>query len=167
MTMSIRTHTTVSGHRVEYHPTPKVSSFLERLDALLTDPKVTEQQLIGVAYSPENPILDATFHPGRGMVTRAVLDDPAYEVMVDLLFRKRMAEDGISAEKLASRYSMTVAEAAANLGIHESAVRQAISAKRLASWIKEGGRHYVDPRALKALEVGTRGPVGPRKPKAL
>jgi excisionase family DNA binding protein len=139
---------------------------LERLETLLTDPKVTEQQLIGLAYPPENPILDATFHPARGMVTRAVLDDPAYEVMVDLLFRRRMMEDGISAEKLASRYSMTVAEAAAELGIHESAVRQAISAKRLASWIKEGGRHYVDPRALKTLEVGTRGPVGPRKPKA-
>lgn len=160
--MSVRHHTTVSGRCIEYSPTPKASSFLERLEKLAADPKVAEQQLIGLAYSQENPILDASFHPGRGMVTRAVLDDPAYEVMVDLLFRRRMAEDGVSAETLAARYSMTVAEAAEELGIHESAVRQAIAAKRLASWIKDGNRHYLDPRAVRTLEVGTRAPVGPR-----
>lgn len=156
--MSTRTHTTVSGHRIEYSPTPKVSAFLARLEKLVADPKVTEQNMIGLAYSHENPMLDTTMHPARGMVTKAVLDDPAYGVMSDLLFRKRVAQDGVSVDKLAAKYSMTVGEAAADRGIHESAVRQAISAKRLPSWLKDG-RHFVEPRAVKALEVGTRGPT--------
>ncbi len=156
--MSTRTHTTVTGHHIEYTATPRVSAFLARLEKLVADPNVTEQNMIGLAYSHENPLLDCSIHPTRGMVTKAVLDDPAYAVMSDLLFRKRIAQDNVSIEKVAARFSMTIPEAAAELGIHESAVRQAIAAKRLASWIKES-RHYVDPRSLKTLEVGTRGPT--------
>ncbi len=114
--------------------------------------------MIGLAYSSENPILDSTLHPGRGVVTKAVIDDPVYGVVTDLLFRKRVVQDDVDVDKLAAKFSMSVAEAAAELGIHESAVRQAIAAKRLPSWLKEG-RHYVDPRALKTLEVGTRRPT--------
>src|SRR5262249_26690641 len=65
---------------------------------------------------------------------------------------------GEDVEKIAAQYSMTVAEAAAELGIHESAVRQAIAAKRLASWIKNG-QHFLDPRALRSLEVGASRPT--------
>lgn len=160
--MSTRKHVTVSGHHIEYTASPKLQAFLDRVAKLVTDPKVTEQNLIGLAYSHENPMLDSTLHPSRGIVTKAVLDDPAYGVLTDLLFRKRVAQEGLSVEKIAERYSMTVGEAAAQLEVTEGAIRQAIAAKRLASWIKEGGRHYVDPRSLKTLEVGTRRPTGPR-----
>jgi excisionase family DNA binding protein len=163
--MKSKTHTTASGHRIEVEVSPKVAAFLARLEEIVGNPKISAQEMIGVAYSAENPILDHTLFPGRGAVTRAVLDDPAYGVVTDLLFRKQLAQDGTDVERIAARFSMTVGEAAAELGIHESAVRQAIAAKRLASWMKEG-RHYVEPRALKTLEVGTRAPVGPRKPAA-
>lgn len=156
--MTTRFHTTASGHRIEYEATPKVETFLRRLHDLATDRDVSTQEMTGIAYSTENPILDHTMFPGRGAVTREVLDNPAYGVVTDLLFRKQLAEQGTTPDKIAEKYSMTVADAALELGIHESAVRQAIAAKRLASWLKNG-RHYVDPRALKTLEVGTRGPT--------
>lgn len=157
--MTIRVHTTASGHRIEYEASPKVVAFLRRLAGMVGDEQVTTQQLIGLAYSLENPILDPTMFPGRGAVTRAVLDDPAYGVVTDLVFRKQLVEDGCDVERIAAQYSMTVGEAAAQLGVTEGAIRQAIAAKRLGSWVKEGGRHYIDPRALKTLEVGTRAPT--------
>ncbi|MBX3216932.1 MAG: hypothetical protein KF850_33175 [Labilithrix sp.] len=153
---------TVSGHTITFEAGPKVAAFLRRIEAAVDDPKVSERELTGLAFSAENPILDHSLFPGRGGVTPKVLADPAYHVMTDLLFRKQLAEQGDGVEKIAARYSMTVAEAAAELGIHASAVRQAIAARRLASWVKDG-QHYLDPRAVRALEVGTRGPKGPRR----
>lgn len=152
-----KTHHTVSGHTIELDASPKVTSFLDRLRAMVDDQTVSEQAMIGLAYSTENPFLDHAMFPGRGAVTKDVLANPAYAVMTDLLFRKHVAIEGIDVEKLAKRYSMSIAEAAAELGIHVSAVRQAIAAKRLASWMKDG-RHYLDPRDVKAFQVGTRGP---------
>lgn len=155
--MTTKSYRTVNGQTLEYEATPKVAAFIRRLEEGVENPKVTEQQLIGIAYSSENPILDHTMFPGRGAVTKAVLDDPAYHVMTDLLFRKQVAEQDLDVDKLAAKYSLTVGQAAAELGIHESAVRQAIAAKRLASWVKDG-KHYLDPRSLKSIEFGTRGP---------
>lgn len=155
--MTKRTHTTVTGHHIELDATPKVAAFLRRLEEGVDDPKTSERDLIGLAYSNENPFLDHTMFPGRGAVTKEVLDDPAYHVMTDLLFRKRLAEEGTDVARLAARYSMTPAEAAEELGITVGAVRQMIAAKRIPSWMRDG-RHYIDPRSLKGLEVGTRGP---------
>jgi hypothetical protein len=164
--MTTRSYTTASGHRIEYEASPKVAAFLRRLEEMVEDAKVSTQEMTGLAYSSENPILDHGIFPGRGSVTRQVLDDPAYSVVTDLLFRKQLAEDGTSLEKIAVKYSMTVTEAAAELGMSAGAVRQAIAAKRIGSWLK-GGQHYLNPKALTSLEIGTRNPVGPRpKPVA-
>lgn len=155
--MTTRLHTTVMGHRIEYTPTPRVEAFLRRIEKMVSDPSATEREVVGLAFSRENPILDQGMFPERGAVTREVLADPSYHVLSDLIFRKRLADDRVDVEKLAARYSLSVAEAAKELGVHESAVRQAIAAKRLASWVKDG-RHFIDPRALATFEVGTRGP---------
>lgn len=157
MTTKAKQHRTVSGQTIDYSPSPKVVAFLRRLEDEVENPKTSEQALIGLAYSNENPILDHTMFPGRGSVTKDVLADPAYHVMTDLLFRKQIAEQDIDVDKLAARYSMTVGEAAEELGINESAVRLAISSKRIASWVKDG-KHFLEPRAVQSLEVGTRGP---------
>jgi len=157
--MATRIHTTVMGHRIEFDPPPKVARFLERIERMVDDPDVTQRDMIGLVYSQENPILDHTIFPERGGVTRDVLADPVYAVMTDLIFRKHIAEDRIDVAKLAAKYSMTVAEAAEHLGINESAVRQGIASKRIPSFVKDG-RHFIDPRSLTTLEVGTRGPRG-------
>ena len=152
----MRIHTTITGHRIEFKSSARVDAFLERLERMLDDPQIAEQQMIGLAYSIENPILDHTLFPSRGAITKTVLEDPAYTVMTDLLFRKRLAQDAVDVDKLARRYSMTVAEAANDRDVHESAIRQAISAKRIASWMKDG-RHYLNPKDVRNLKIGRGG----------
>lgn len=156
--MTTKQYRAVNGQVIEYSPTTKVAAFLARIEEMVADPKVKEQQIVGLAYSSENPFLDHTMFPGRGAVTKEVLGDPAYHVMADLLFRKRLAESGVATEKLAAKYTMGIPEAARELGINENAVRKAIASGRLPSWTKEDGRQYLDPRTFKSIEVGTRGP---------
>lgn len=152
------THTTVSGHAIEYDtPAPDVLALLARLRAMLEDPKAREDDMLVAVYSPDNPIMDRSVMPGRGAVTPAVLADPVYQVMADLLFRKRIQEHRVDVEKLAAQHTLTVAEAAARLGINESALRKAIAARRLGTWLKDG-RHYIDPRALASFHLQPRGP---------
>lgn len=84
------THVTVSGRLITFEPTPKIAALLDRLETMLRDPRMTIDEMIRVAYSPANPLLDSKVVPGHGGVTKRTLDDPAYHVMVDLLYRKQM-----------------------------------------------------------------------------
>jgi len=154
-----RYHQSLTGHRIEYPDLEApVEKFVCRVQAQLEDDTATEDDMIALIYGSENPILDHTLFPERGAVTREVLDNPVYHVLTDLLARKRFKERSYDTEKLAARYTLTVRDAAQQLGIAEGAVRQAIAARRIPSWIK-GNRHYIDPKALETLEVGTRGPI--------
>jgi hypothetical protein len=150
-------HTTLSGHLIEYTPTPEVAAFLDRMRAMLEDPRVTENEMIAAAYGRENPMLEPYPIGDRGMVTRATLENPAYHVLADLLVRKRVAQDGTDVAAIAAQHTVSVTEAAHQLGIHESAVRQAIAARRLSSWLKDG-KHWLRPEAVASFQVGTRGP---------
>lgn len=151
-------YTTISGHSLDYpEPEPELAKLLTRLRKMVDDPKATENNMIELAYSRENPILGAGLHPSRGMVTRETLANPVYHVITDLLDRKRAALEGWNLDELASEYTLTPAEAAAKLGVHYSAVQQAIKAWRLPSWVKDG-RYYLTERSLETFEVGKRGP---------
>lgn len=151
------THETLSGHVINYErPLPKVEAFLAKLREMLGDARTTEQEMTGFAYGRDNPILDHTLFPGRGAVTKEVLDDPVYHVITDLLARKNVAERGADIEKIARGYTMTVAEAAAQLGITEQAVRKAIASRRLPSWVKDG-QHFLHPKTVAAFEIAPRG----------
>jgi hypothetical protein len=107
-------------------------------------------------YGDDNPILDRTFFPGRGMVTAAVFENPVYHVLTDLLARKRASIKGQTAEQLGKSFTLTVPQAAEQLGVSEDAINKGIRARRIPSWVKEGQR-YVDPRALAALGLGKQG----------
>lgn len=151
-------YSTLSGHEITHEtPTPAIAAFLERLRAMLDDDAIDEQAMIGCAYGPENPLLDHTLFAGRGAVTRETLADPLYHVMADLLARKHARARGVDVEKIAAEHTVTVADAAERLGVHESAIRQAIAARRLPSWVKDG-KHYLRPDAIDAFKVGNRGP---------
>jgi excisionase family DNA binding protein len=159
----MRTYQIISGQRIGLDGTEASKiSFLERLQSMAVT--ATHSQMIALAYGTENPILDPNVIPGRGAVTAAVLFTPAYRAMTDILFRKQMAEAGIAPEELASQYTVTTAEAAERLGVHVSAVRQAIDAGRLGAWIK-GNRVFIDPRSLATLRLSRRGPKA-RAPRA-
>src|SRR5689334_4911921 len=122
----MKTYQTISGHEISYEPTPEVAALLARLQAMLEDPAATQDQMIALAYGQDNPILDPNVIPGRGAVTPRVLEDPAYRVMTDILFRKRLDPEGDQVARIAKQHTLTPAQVAERLGVHVSAVRQAI-----------------------------------------
>lgn len=154
-----RIHETISGHRIEYaDPPSKLAKLLERLVAMLDDDKVSEDEMIALTYGRDNPLLDQTVFPERGAVTKEVLEDPTYQVLTDLLTRKSFKVRGVDPAKVAERYTLTVADAATRLGVHETAIRQAIKARRVPSWVKDG-RYFLEAKSLDKIRVGSRGPV--------
>lgn len=161
-----RIHVTLSGHEIRYDdPGPELEHFLQRAQRLAENPEVTEGELVALVYSRENPILDHSIFPGRGTVTREVLDRPEYAVLQDLLFRKEVQQRAIDVRAIEARYTLTPGEVAERLGVHVSAVTKACQERRVSSWVK-GRRYFLDPGALAPLEQGKRrGPApggGPR-----
>jgi excisionase family DNA binding protein len=156
----MRIYTTLAGHEISYdEPSAEVEAFLRRVQSALDSPKVSSSAMLSLIHSRENPILDRSI-PELPRVTKDVMDNPIYEVLQDMLVRKDVSENDVDVEKIASRYSLSVPEAAKQLGVQPSSIRRAIQAKRLASWMR-GGQYYVEPAALEALEdVGRRGPLG-------
>jgi hypothetical protein len=153
-----RIHETASGQRIEYpDPERRLARFLRRAEELATDSKAGEDELVAWVYGSENPILDRTVFPERGAVTRAVLDNPVYAVLQDLLFRKSAAARGQDLERLATRFTLTVNVAAERKGVSPQAIRNAIATKRLPAWVRDG-EYHIDPRTLEQVEFGTRLP---------
>jgi excisionase family DNA binding protein len=145
--MTTERYTTIDGDVVEYPaPSPEVAAFLARAIAAANDPRVTEAQLTELLYGRENPILDQTVFPGRGAVTAAVFGNPLYRVITDLVAQKqRLAGTFVEQLEPARAYTLTVAEAAARIGVTEDAVRKAIAAQRLSAQ-KRGASYWIDPR---------------------
>lgn len=153
-----RVHLTITGHELRYGPDEGFEAFKERLEEMLSDTSLGEQDMIGVAYSRANPILAPA--PGdlvgdRGVVTREVLADPRYLVVQDLLARKRFAVQGTDPARVAAEYTVSLTDAAKALGLSKSAVQQAFAAGRLPSWVKDG-RPYTTQRALDAFAITQR-----------
>lgn len=154
-----RIHLSLAGHEIRYDdPTPSVERFLKRANDLVADAEATEDDLTLLVFGADNPILDRTLFPERGMVTKEVLENPVYHVLQDLLARKRAAVKGQTAEQLGRPFTLTVAEAAAQAGVTEDAINKGIRDRRIPSWVKEG-RRFLDPRVLPALGLGKRGPL--------
>jgi hypothetical protein len=152
-------HETISGQRIEYDdPEPAVARLLKAARAIVDDPKRTTDELVALVYGRSNPILDQTLFPERGAVTKAVLENSVYHVLTDLLARKEAQAKGTNFDRVKAKYTLSVSEAAEQLGVTEDAVRRAIRGRRLPAWVKEKGAYYVNPDHLPLLgEVGLRG----------
>lgn len=149
-----RIHVSLAGHEIKYDdPDPKLGRFLQKAFDLASDPKVKPDTLIALIYGSENPILDHTIFPERGMVTREVLENPVYHVLSDLLARKQAEAAGVTPDKLSKHYTLTVPQAAEQMGVSEDTINRGIRARRIPSWVKDGQR-YLDPRTLPAVALG-------------
>lgn len=84
----MQTHVTFSGKTIEYEPTPVVAAIIDRLETMLRDPRTTHDEMLVIVFSTKNPLMDAEMFPPYAMATARTLDDPAYSVMRDLLYRK-------------------------------------------------------------------------------
>lgn len=139
---------TTLGETIEYpKPKPDVSAFITRVKEAAEDPAVSENELITLVYGPDNPVLEQGRFQGRGAVTKEVLADPVYHVLQDLLQHKRITLGHVSAEKLLASFSLTVSEAAKELGITQAAVRKAISNNQLSATQRPNG-YLIDPRSV-------------------
>jgi excisionase family DNA binding protein len=153
------THELLDGNSISYEPPPagELAAFLDRVRAAVDDPTITERALLDLVYGTENPLLDRVQFPGRAVVTLTAYENPIFLVMLDLVGRKGIASGTLDLEAAHARYTMTVAEAAAQLGVTPGAVRQAIGAGKLPS-IKKHGVHLLDPETVGAYHVSRRGP---------
>ncbi|MBS2014275.1 MAG: hypothetical protein JST00_15420 [Deltaproteobacteria bacterium] len=149
------THTTLSGHIVEYERTPPIDAFLRRLEAMVDDDTASPDDFIELAYSKSNPILDCARPGTRGWVTREVISHPVYAIVGDLLFRKQLARDGTPVARIAAKYSMTIADVAYELGITTAEVEDAIAQHRVGAWIKDG-QPFLQPHGLTFLRQRVR-----------
>jgi hypothetical protein len=147
----------ITGHTIECEEADaQTRALLARLSAMVADSKATANDMVVLIYSPENPVMDRTFAPGRGVVTPRVLDNPIYRAMSDMLYRKRLAQDGVDVATLAARATLTTGDVAKRLGVQPSAIRQAIASGRLCAWLRDGV-NYIDPAELTHFELAPRG----------
>jgi excisionase family DNA binding protein len=143
--MKTHVYETVNGLRIEYpEPSPEVARFLAQVERGTSDSKVSHEDLVSLVFGEANPVLEKS-PLGLPYVTASVHERPVFRVMQDLLARKQMTKRGLSAEKVAAGYTLTVAQAAERLGVSASAVRQAIAKGKLATWVK-GGTYYLHPK---------------------
>jgi excisionase family DNA binding protein len=144
-------HLCINGQSVDYAPAPADLMFLRRVEAMLADPKVSALDLRSTIYGPENPVL-AQEH-GYTWVSAAAFASPVFRVLQDLHDRKRVATGRLNLEAAAARYTMTVAQAADQLGVGDDDVRAAVVAGRMPAWVKEGDTH-LDPAMVAAYSAG-------------
>ena len=150
-------HVTLFNHTIKYpKPTPALAKFIKRLEAMVADTKVPEDQFRAVLFGRDNPLLDHTLYPERGPITAATLKDPVYPVLMDLLAQKQAQEDRVNLEKLEAEYSMPVTEAAGLLGVHVNTLKKRIKTRQLRSWVKKARRggqpeYYIKPEAVDGL----------------
>ena len=151
------TYKLMSGETITYpEPAPEVAAFLARVQAAADDPAVDLNGMISLIYSEENPLLDTTMLPGRAMVTLKVLKNPAFLIMTELLGVKRIQLGLLDPIAAAACYTISVNEAAEQLGITPGAVRAAIKARKIAAHLRNG-EWYTRPESIAAYKVSNRG----------
>jgi hypothetical protein len=158
--MTTLTHDCLNGRTIDYEPTPAEAKFLRRIDASVADQKVGDAELRAMIYGPENPVL-SQHASGLTWVTPAAFESPVFAVLLDLLDRKRVATGALDLEKARSRYTMSVAQAADQLGLGESAIRMAVLGRRLPSWMVDG-EIRLDPTSVASYKATKRGGAAPK-----
>ena len=89
-------YTTLSGFTVKNpRPGTRLGPFLDSVRTLLECKSASEDDMVGVVYGSDNPLLERGMFEGRGAVTAKTLRHPLYRVMADMVFRKRVIERGI------------------------------------------------------------------------
>ena len=157
-------YTTLSGRAVEYpDPPAEVAAHLDRIRAAVENPKATVDDVLALVYGAGNPILDHDYFPGRAMVTAAVVANPVYAVMSDMIGRKEVALGLLDIEKAHAAYTVDVPAAAARIGVTQQAVRSAIDTGRLAA-LYRNGQWWVRPEAVASFRVSKAGRPKTAKP---
>ena len=132
---------------------------MDRLIAAQTDQKVSYDDLIVMTYGPDNPVLDRSVFKEMGAVTKAVLDNPIYHIMRDILEIKARSVGLVDPSEQAAQFTLSVLQSAERLGIHPTAITTAIRKHRLAA-LKKGGQWWLNPRDVASYKVSGRKRAG-------
>lgn len=158
--MHTLTHTTASGDELTLQLTDDELAFYRRVRAMCDDPSKNAGDVIDLVWSDQNPILAPSPIPGRGYVTAAVYARPAYRAFDDLAWIKQVHDRTVTQPDLS--FDLTVADAAARLGISEGAVRKAMTAGRLPRQ-KRKNKLYTTSAAVAAFVPSARGPQSSKR----
>jgi len=149
-----RIYETINGLQIEYaEPDPKLARFLAKVERAIEDQSVNYVQMLALAFSEENPLMQPS-PLGGAMATKETVSHPVYRVLNDMLERKHLTARGADVSRLAAGYTLTVTQAAEKIGAHESTIRKAIREGRLACWVKNG-QHYLHPKWLAQFQLAT------------
>jgi hypothetical protein len=147
----------ISGETITLRKQPRyVLDFIVRAQLAAHDPTVNVGQMIGLIYGLENPLLDKTMLPGRAMATKAVLENPAWRVMSDLLGVKQIQLGLLDPVAAAAMYKVSVNDASKRLGITPASVRAAINARKLAARLVNG-QWWLSEESIASYKVSNRG----------
>jgi excisionase family DNA binding protein len=158
--VQIQNYTTLAGETLEFpKPANELGWFLARVSAAVDDPSLPYLPLVEYVYSTRNPMLVPGRREGRGVATLETYRSPVFHMILDLLERKRLQPVQIESETVERPPSMSVAEAAAALGISPDAVRRAARAGNLTA-VKLGNTFTIDALSVQTYRdrVGRRGP---------
>ena len=157
------TYTTTGGRVLNYDDSsPRLAAFLARVHAASLDNSITTDDMILLVYGPDNPLLDPTILPGRYMVTPVVFANPIHHVLNDLLFLKGVRLGRVDMEKAHSRFTISIPDAAKQLGVTGQALRSAIESYRLSAIFKNG-QWWTSPQAVATFKVSKAGRPKKRK----
>lgn len=146
-------YTTISGHRITFEePSADLKGFLEAIIGDAHDVVIDEAYFIAEVFAADNPIMGEGIIPERPVITRETIRHPLYRVFLDLIDRKHIAQHGIDVNELAAGFSMSITEAAAELDLHVSTVRQLVTTFRLPSWYR-GGAYWLRPETVRVYKA--------------
>lgn len=152
----MQSYTLISGETIEFEePSPLVAAFVQFARAAAADPAVDIHRMTELVYGNANPILDYTRVPGRGLITRAVLDNPIYQVLSDLVGVKRIQLGLLDMEKVSAAYTITLKDAAKQLGMTQAAVRAALTSRRLDGLLRNG-QWFLRPNSIASFQFSNR-----------
>jgi len=151
-------YTTIKGETIEFKPSQAEKAYIEKLEGAASDSAVTEDQMIDFIWSVDNPVLKNGPNNKKGYADKETYQNLAFRVMLDLEDRKRIKLGSLDLNLSRGKYTLTVPEAALELGIHETSVRKAILNKRLDGWQdKPGSPYFLNPDSVASYKISNRG----------
>jgi hypothetical protein len=96
-------YTTTTGEVISFATlAPNVVEFLRRAIVAAKDPNVSKDELATFIFGAENPLLDRSILPGRGVVRKALHESALHVMFLELIARGALAaevEDALEATR--------------------------------------------------------------------
>lgn len=135
--MPMERYHTLAGEVIEYPAAPAdLARFLARAIDEAHDPDIGESAFTALIYGRDNPLLDQTVFPDRGMVTPEAKRHPIFRILLDLLEQKRIQAGTLQARR--DPDGPMPADPAHTMTVDRAASLMAVSAGTIRRLVKQG-----------------------------